>query len=146
MENKKVIVANRWMTPDGTVLESRYDHDYVAHQDSVSGEYYFVDGGISYIRTSSNTVPMKDCCLWSTDNIGAVRKFFRRGTFDKDGERLWVLMKNLSDKHIQNIVRDLLDKGADIMNPVGIQYIRELAYRFEKDEHVEEHDYTHADE
>lgn len=146
MEEKKVIVASRWRTPDGTLLESKYTHDYVSHTDTITGEYYFVDGGTSYVRMSQNKIPMANCCVYSTDPIEAVRKYFRRGTFDKDGNRMWVLLKNLSDEHVQNIVKDILNGKGDLMNPYAIQYVRELAYRFDYNDHVEEHDYIPADE
>lgn len=152
MENKtdktkerKVVVANRWRTPDGTILESLHQHDYVSHTDKITGEYYFVDGGISYVRTSINKVPMTNCCVYSTDPIAGVRKYFKRGTFDANKKRIWVLLKNLSDKHIQNILRDLISQGTDITDPVPVQYVRELAYRFENNDHVEEHDYIRID-
>lgn len=142
----KVIIASRWRTPDGTLLESKHTHDYVGHTDTVSGEYYFVDGGTSYVRMSQNKVPMSNCCVYSTDPIEAVRKYFRRGTFDKDGNRLWVLLKNLSDGHVQNIIKDIVNSGGKLTDPIAVQYVRELAYRFDYSDHVEEHDYTPADE
>lgn len=144
-KERKVVVANRWRTPDGTILESLHQHDYVSHTDAITKEYYFVDGGISYIRTSDNKVPMANCCVYSTDPIAGVRKYFKRGTYDADKNRTWVLLKNLSDGHIQNIIRDLIAQGTDITDPIAVQYVRELAYRFENKLSVAEHDYTKAD-
>lgn len=146
MDNKKVLVASRWRTPDGTLLESKFTHDYVSHTDTVSGEFYFVDGGTAYVRMSENTVKMTDCCVWSTDPISVVRQYYRRGTFDSAGNRIWALLKNLSDGHLVNLVRDFSSSPERLLNPSVMQYVRELAYRFENDITVPEHEYTHADE
>ena len=46
----KKLLANRKQTPDGTILWSKHTHDYVDHQDNIDNQYYFLDGGNSYIR------------------------------------------------------------------------------------------------
>lgn len=48
-EQKQRITLNRIRTPDGTIITSRYRHDFVAHRDA-NGHEYFVDGGLDYLR------------------------------------------------------------------------------------------------
>lgn len=141
---EKRLVANRWKTPDGTVLESVYTHDFVQYHDKVADDDYFIDGGIDYVRHSVNDIPMQDCCVWSTDPITVVREYFKRGTFDKDGNRIYVLIKNLSDAHLQNIIKD--SDRLDLSNGITIQYIRELAYRFDNNISIPEKQYTKEDQ
>lgn len=52
--DSSLILRNAIVTPDGTVLVSKYRHDFVSHVDKVTGKRYFVDGGSSYMRTSTN--------------------------------------------------------------------------------------------
>lgn len=144
---ERILLASKWQTPDGTILESKNTHDYVDHTDKVSGEYYFLDGGNSYVRMSSNKVKMIDRSVYSTDPISVVRQHFRRGTFDADGGRKWVLMKNMSDSHLAACIKHVAANDSDlILNTVVMQYVRELAYRYDNGITVPEHDYTEADE
>ena len=69
----KKLLANRWQTPDGTILWSKHRHDYVEHWDK-NGEYYAIDGGAStdsaYTRKSINEKEMKNLCpvKWVVDS------------------------------------------------------------------------------
>jgi hypothetical protein len=49
--NKKVYRG--MLTRDGTILVSKYRHDYVTYTDTVDGGFYMIDGGQEdYIRYS----------------------------------------------------------------------------------------------
>lgn len=50
---REQIILNSLRTPDGTVITSRYRHDYVTHEDA-NGGFYMVDGGFDYLRRSMN--------------------------------------------------------------------------------------------
>lgn len=97
------LICNRIMTPDGTILESKYTHDYVSYLD-MNGETYFVDGGHDYQRHSVNKVPCRDLSIYSDAPFSTIRKYLKRGTFDKDGNRIWKPLCELSDSHLNNIL------------------------------------------
>ena len=145
-DNMKQLIASIWRTPDGTFLNSRIVHDFVSHDDKVAQETYFVDGGTQYIRTSVNTLPMANLCAHANDHIAEVRKKLRRGTLMPDGSRRWVILKNMSDKHVESCITYNIERGMGSDNPFTIQYIRELAYRFDNGISVPEHEYTDEDE
>lgn len=49
----KKLLANRWKTPDGTILWSKHTHDFILYTDK-NGKQYGVDGGNSYCRMIGN--------------------------------------------------------------------------------------------
>lgn len=131
---ERTMVANIIETPDGTILWSRFTHDYVQYHDSVSDEDYMLDGGREYRRTFVNTVPAKDLSVYSDDPWDLQRQYRLRGTFDKAGKRVWVPIAKLSNLHIKNLVANT---GLRMDTP----YWTELCYR--EDHHIEipDHDY-----
>lgn len=131
MEEEKVI-ASRVMTPDGTILWSRYVHDYVQYHDRVSDEDYMLDGGTEYRRALVNKVPAKDMTITSRASWEVQRDFILRGTFDKVGIRVWVPLSKLSNDHIKAL--------AD-MSSADSKYHQELQYRKEHNINIADHDY-----
>lgn len=101
------ILYNAILTPDGTLLVSKHRHDYVQHEDAVTGEVYFTDGGNSYLRRSVNKVPATDMSVTTDDPHDVVRQRFTWGTYGVDGkqQKKYVKLKDLTDKHISNILR-----------------------------------------
>ena len=137
MKKEKQLVANLWETPDGTILWSRFTHDCVFQKDA-NGEEYMVDGGNDYHRLSDNKEhPMKSLCVYNTDPWDLQRQYILRGTFNHQGDRIWVPMCKLSNKHLENIVRD--DK--EYYGRKSTVWSRELNYRKKNNIFVEEHSY-----
>jgi hypothetical protein len=101
------IVRNAIQTPDGTILESTHQHDYVTHIDT-NGESYMVDGGRAYIRRSVNTEKAKSLNVTLEDDISIIREHYTWGSYGKSGdeELSLVLLKDMSNTHIQAIVDD----------------------------------------
>lgn len=71
------IVRNAIQTPDGTVIESTYRHDYVEHKDA-NGHTYMVDGGTAYFRRSM-AAGYKDLSVTLADDYEVVRDTFKWG-------------------------------------------------------------------
>ena len=134
---EKRMVANVWETPDGTILWSRYAHDFVLYKDE-NGEEYIVDGGNDYCRMcDSQEHPMKNLCIFNTDPWDLQRQYILRGTYDSKDQPIWVPLAKLSNKHLENIIKDDLEY-------YGIKtsvWKRELNYRKKNNIIVEEHSY-----
>lgn len=101
MERK--LLVSRIKTPDGTILTSEHVHDYKTHFDK-NGELYMLDGGREYQRTSLNNEPFEDVSIYSDSPYEEIRQYVKRGTFTKDGYRVWVPLCSLSNDHLKNIL------------------------------------------
>lgn len=120
------LLVSQWMTPDGTILRSRHRHDYVEHTDA-NGKTYFVDGGTDYIRTSGYG-DLKWCGLHENDNFETIRNTWNWKSYGKNWEYpegVLILLKDLTDEHIENILitQNLSPKWVRLFN-------REQQYRF----------------
>lgn len=137
MEEDKFMIANRIQTPDGTILWSRFGHDYVVYKDN-NGEYYMLDGGPDVLswRSSVNDIPAKSLQVFSDAPFEEIRKVMLRGTFDKDGNQIWIPLYKLHDLHLVGI----LDYNKDLgINSKYDQFIeKEIEYR--KEHNIEIYD------
>ncbi len=100
---ERQLIYSAWKTPDGTLLHSRHRHDYCAHFDSVSKEWYILDGGSDYQRCSINTVPPEDLTLYADDPHEKIREVFVWKSYGKNfsqPEGVYTLLKDLADDHI----------------------------------------------
>ena len=79
---ERQLLLSRMKTPDGTILTSKYVHDYKQHLDK-NGDTYMLDGGNEYQRTTINDIPMEDMSIYSDSPFEEIRKYVNRGTFDK---------------------------------------------------------------
>jgi hypothetical protein len=100
------LLVNSIQTPDGTILKSRSSHDFVGHTDTISGEYYFTDGGILYFRRTVNKVPFVSLDVWTTDPHEKIRDSFEWGSYGVNGDQplKYTLLKDLDVSHIVAIV------------------------------------------
>ena len=56
LKKKKIfLVSNQIKTPDGIILKSRHQHDFVHHYDK-NNVLYFVDGGLAYLKRSLKVI------------------------------------------------------------------------------------------
>lgn len=76
---KDTLLYNAIQTPDGTILESWFRHDYKSHEDA-NGKTYVVDGGLDYVRRSYDTRDFKNLNIyWEEATFEQIRKYLRRG-------------------------------------------------------------------
>lgn len=104
------LLANRWQTPDGVILHSKFTHDYQFHKDK-EGRYFLVDGGNDYIRTSNSEL-MKNLCVYDDGTFKTQREWVMWGkNYDKTMNLLpkteWIPIKNLETDHIYAILSNV---------------------------------------
>jgi hypothetical protein len=106
-EDKGHLLVNKIKTPDGTILESHYRHDYKSHKDSNS-KNYSVDGGLSYCKGTYGE-DVEDLRVYSTDTHEKIRENLKWGTYGKCGTKppKRILLKDLSNEHIKAILDDV---------------------------------------
>lgn len=100
------ILRNAMRTPDGTVIESFFRHDFQQYKDA-NTETYMVDGGMDYLRRSRNDTPAEDLSVESIDgNHEHNRAHYKWGTYGKSGEEKFrrVLLKDMSTPHIEAVL------------------------------------------
>ena len=101
-------LTNAIQTPDGTIIESMYTHDFVCHVDE-NGKTYCVDGGPSYARRVFDTLDFKDLSVKDDGTHELRRKHLKWGVnFDKEMNRLsktlWKTIESLDTDHIEAIL------------------------------------------
>ena len=123
-----VLLVSRIQTPDGTILESHHTHDYQPYIDK-NGEFYFIDGGRSYKRTSVNKEPAKDISIYNTSPFEEIRENLTRFS-TKDGKVY--KLKDMSTDWLYSILEYDVFNNIGIRDDITMQYMRELVYRYNK--------------
>lgn len=105
------LIYNAIKTPDGTILESTYRHDYVTHMDA-NGKEYMIDGGFSYSRRSAHGDEI-DLCLYDDQPHEVQREVLKWGTYGKDGSENFrrVAIKDMETDHIKAVLRECRPEG-----------------------------------
>jgi len=101
------LLVNKIKTPDGTVLVSRFRHDYVTYIDE-NGLEYMVDGGLAYHRCNiQKDAPHEDLCVWSEDQHEKIRTDFEWGGRGIRGDQplTYKPLMAMSDDHIKAILK-----------------------------------------
>jgi hypothetical protein len=103
--NEAKLIANRWKTPDGTILHSMHQHDYVYHRDT-NGKTYAVDGGNDYVRLIGNASELVDMCVYSDSPHAEICEVFFWTSYGIDGQSAPMKrpLKDLDTDHIQAIM------------------------------------------
>lgn len=97
------LIYNAIQTPDGTILESRHQHDYKTYVDKLTEEVYMVDGGLEYQRSSVNIVPAKNLAIYLEDGVENYRNVVTWGTRGKLGDKplRYVKLSEMATEHIE---------------------------------------------
>lgn len=132
------LLISRIQTPDGTILTSRFTHDFQSYKDK-NGEIYILDGGCEYQRVSLNKIPAKDISIYEDSPFNEIREVWSWGTFNTNGERIWVTLNKLTNPHIVNIIKYNEDNGHknSIANRL---FVKELNYRIDNNIYIEDNE------
>ena len=120
------ILSNRMRTPDGTILESRYRHDYVTHLDN-NGKKYMLDGGLDYVVCSANGDEYL-LTIYTDHPHELIRLHAKWGTYGKQGDQplSYVTISDMETEHLQAC----LDGQRGYPRPVIYKVMQdELEYR-----------------
>ena len=126
---KKKLILSRIRTPDGTILTSYHQHDYVTHTDK-NGETYVLDGGNEYQRYAICKEPFEDLSIWSDAPYEIIRENYHRGGRGKDGLQplTWVPLSKMSNEWLKNCIKYNDDRGIGNCDS-NYWYNKELKYR-----------------
>jgi hypothetical protein len=130
-EDKPKIICNQIRTPDGTLLISHSVHDYIEHKDKITGRVYAVDGGNEYLRRVGYIGDCEELSIMSDAPFEVIRENYYRGTWDKEGNRIWIKMSEMSNGHLKNCIEYNIKLGLDKNCFANQMYKKELEYRGE---------------
>ena len=130
------LLANRIITPDGTMLQSFHQHDYVTYTDG-NGLEYMVDGGLAYQRVNvHDDAPHTNASVYDTDPHDRIREAFHWGSYGKNQDlpRTWIPLNKMTDAHIEAV----LATQTHIPPHVREAFENELTYRELLNIHIED--------
>lgn len=140
MKTDKRFIANRIKTPDGTILWSRFTHDYIKYTDKITGEEYMLDGGNDYRRTYFG-VPFEDMAVFDDEPWEKQRQVILRGTLLPDDMLVYIPLCRLTDSHL-NALLEYCDKNNQLY---FLDYVKkEIDYRKDNNITISE-EYTPKD-
>ena len=122
-----MILRNAMVTPDGTLLESHYRHDYKDHTDA-NGHLYMVNGGLAYIwKSEPHEAPAKSLCLTTDNTHEEIREGFSWGSYGVNGDEPlhYIFLKDMNTKHINAIIMTQSHISAELRKV----FREELIYR-----------------
>lgn len=102
-----MIIRNAIRTPDGTVITSRYRHDFKSYTDK-NGKTYSVDGGLDYLKFGGD---IGDCDILSVCleevTLPEATKIAQWGTYGKNGdeELKYVSISDMETDHIRAVLK-----------------------------------------
>lgn len=134
--NDKFIIRNAIKCKAcGEIIESFSRHDYKVHEhDSVR---IMIDGGHDYTRRSADDGSYEDLTVYSTDPFEVIRTALSRGTFDKNKNRIYILLCDMSNAHIEACIKYNEEKFDSVI-PINEIYREELKYRKEHGIYIED--------
>lgn len=130
-EDKPKIICNQMRTPDGTLLISHSVHDYIEHKDRITGKKYVIDGGNDYLKRHCEQNDYKELSIMSDSSFEVIRENYYRGTWDKQRNRIWLKLSEMSNDHLKNCIQYNIMQGYDRNCFANQMYQKELKYRKE---------------
>lgn len=92
------IVYRALKTPDGTILETLYGHDFKTYTDK-NGKWYMIDGGPDEYGRSSVNHDEEFITLYSDDPYEKLRQHVRWGSL-----KGWIKLCDLEADHLEAIL------------------------------------------
>lgn len=135
--SKEYLLTNKIQTPDGTILESTFRHDYVTYTDA-NGLKYMVDGGLAYLRRNLHSgAPYKELSVYDSDPHETIREEFTWGTYGKDGKGPFIRVKlcEMSNDHISSIIKT----QTQLQDHIKLMFMDETNYRYKNGIKIDEH-------
>lgn len=125
------LVLNRIQTPDGTILTSYHQYDFIIHHDT-NGLKYFVDGGLEYAKRAIHIdYPYHELSVYDNEDFSIVREAFHYVNPDikycQKNSSKWVPLSQLSI----NYIKETINYKTDLPDYQRILFEKELAYRME---------------
>lgn len=110
---ERQLVYSAIQTPDGTILESLYTHDYVTHLDK-NGKEYMLDGGTDYQRCIIHEdAPFKNLSLYEDDDFELIRQKVKRGGRGINGDEplTWTPICEMNDGWLEAAIKYNEERG-----------------------------------
>jgi hypothetical protein len=125
------IVFNGLKTPDGTILVSRFRHDFVQYKDKLTNKIYCIDGGLDYVRCCRNG-DEELITVYSDEDFEKVRQYAYRFNRFLDN---WVTLKDITDDWLENIIEDYIRKPRyfNMSTEYKLLFLKEKLYRAENE-------------
>ncbi len=100
------LIRNAIQTPDGTILVSKYRHDYRSHNDA-NGKVYVVDGGLDYVRTTVHDDQIS-LALYDTEPHEIQAQYLTWGSFGIRGDqpRRDIPIAEMETSHLEAVLRE----------------------------------------
>ena len=100
------LIRNAIQTPDGTVLDSKYRHDYQSHKDA-NGKIYVVDGGLDYVRATVHDDQIS-LALYDTEPHEVQAQYLTWGSFGIRGDqpRRDIPIAEMETSHLEAVLRE----------------------------------------
>ncbi len=100
------LIRNAIQTPDGTILESKYRHDYRSHKDA-NGKVYVVDGGLAYVRTTVHDDQIS-LALYDTEPHEIQAQYLTWGSFGIRGDQPLrdIPIAKMETSHIEAVLKE----------------------------------------
>lgn len=101
------LIRNAIRTPDGTIIESRSQHDFVTHVDKRTRKEYMIDGGLDYSRRSAHG-DEEDLCVYDDAPHDLQRQVLRWGTYGKTGIQPYrmIPIADMETTHILAVLKE----------------------------------------
>lgn len=124
--DSRKIAVNKIMTPDGTILESKHQHDHPYHKDKITKKEYSIDGGHSHLSASGPGDSI-DLHVWGDAIFEVRRENMKWGHKGKEGESelTFVKISEMANEHIFNVL-----KNVKVIEPLYVDtFLEEIKYR-----------------